>query len=78
MALLKPRNSRSGGDGLVDKDLQDMAQGNLKPKEVDCELEYELLSRHVDNNINFEGTIIGYNIEENKQNNELLATTEDL
>ena len=41
LTLLKLRNSLGGGNGMADKDLLDIAEGNTNSKEINYELEYE-------------------------------------
>ena len=74
LALLKLRNSRGGGVGMADRDLQEMAGVSTNTEEINYELEYNKLTKHLDK----DHTITGHNITENENDKEVLpAITTD-
>ena len=74
LALLKLKNSRGGGVSMADRDLQEMAGVNTNTEEINYELEYKKLTKHLDK----DHTITGHNITVDENNKEVLqATTTD-
>ena len=72
-ALLKLRNSRGGGVGMADRDLQEMAGVNTNTEEINYELEYNKLTKHLDK----DHTITGHNITDDADKEVLPAITTD-
>ena len=71
LALLKLRNSWGGGIGMADQNLREMAGVNTNTNEINYELEYEKLSRHLDK----DQAITGHNMSVNEDKKEVLPAT---
>ena len=72
-ALLKLRNSCGGGAGMADRDLQEMAGVNTNTEEINYELEYKKLTKHLDK----DHTITGHNTTDDADKEVLPAITTD-